>query len=171
MTREDLHFMHLALREAKKAFDKEEIPVGAILVEKGKILAKGYNTREKSKNPLDHAELVLLRKVAKKRKNWRLNNTSLYVTLEPCPMCLGALLQARVGRLVYGCNDPKRQIPNPNIQSPTEHPFPSVKHLKKLSGNNHTLEITGGIMEKKCAELLKRFFKLCRGGVSPPRAR
>ncbi|OGP07827.1 MAG: hypothetical protein A2048_04435 [Deltaproteobacteria bacterium GWA2_45_12] len=174
-------FMQQALKEAQKAFDAGEIPIGAVLVEDGKIIARAYNTRQKTRNPLHHAEMIVLTKAGKKKKDWRLTNTTLYVTLEPCPMCLGALLQARVGTLVFGCADPKRQSDtgeNPpvspfckggQIELPSLFPplqkgdtggfFPSLKGIKSIHGNNHTLQIIGSILEKECAMILQEFFK------------
>lgn len=150
-------FMQEALAEAKKAADENEIPIGAVLVEKGRcpegeIVACAHNTREESKNPLHHAELLLLENYGKKKGDWRLSETTLYVTVEPCLMCLGALFQARVGRLVFGCTDPKRG-----------DPFPSLSKNASMTANNHTLKITGGILENECAALLKKFFETRRG--------
>lgn len=141
----DQDYMQQALIEAEHAASKGEVPIGAVLVEDGEIIARAHNTREQSKNPLDHAEMLLLQQAGQQKGNWRLNDTTLYVTLEPCPMCLGALLQARVGRLVYGCVDPKRE-----------------KKSMMIHGNNHCLKITGGVLEEACSLVLKNFFKLRR---------
>lgn len=169
MTPNDIEFMKQALNEAESAFAEGEIPIGAVLVKDNKIICRAHNTRERSKNPLHHAEMILLEEAGKIAGDWRLNDTILYVTVEPCPMCLGALLQARVGRLVYGCADPKRlsETPNPNIQYPTSYSFLSVRGFTKLSGNSHTVEITGSVLEKECAELLGEFFKNRRGNPLP----
>lgn len=142
----DLSFMQEAIVEARLAAEAGEVPIGAVLVCQDQIIARAHNTREESKNPLHHAEILVLEAGAKKIGDWRLEKTTLVVTLEPCPMCLGALLQARVGRLVYGCSDPKRNSGD----------------NKKISGNNHTVEITGKVLEKECGELLTNFFKSVR---------
>lgn len=156
----DVYFMQIALEEARQAAEEGEAPIGALLVYEGKILARAHNIRESSRNPLDHAELRLLQEIGQKTGNWRLTGTTLYVTLEPCPMCLGALLQARVGRLVFGCGDPKRE---------GDDYFPSLSQRvdessgqQILKSNNHTLSITGGILKEECSQLLKDFFKQCR---------
>lgn len=158
--------MQEALNEARSAFAEGEIPIGAVLVKDNKIICRAHNTREQSKNPLHHAEMILLEEAGKIIGDWRLNDTTLYVTVEPCPMCLGALLQARVGRLVFGCADPKRNIlgaapkgpPSGASGAPT-FTFPSLAEIKELSGNSHTVEVTGLVLEKECAGLLKKFFK------------
>lgn len=147
--------MREALTEAKKATKKEEIPIGSLLVEEDRVIARAHNTREESKNPLHHAEMIVLEEAGKKVKDWRLNQTTLYVTVEPCLMCLGALLQARVGRLVFGCADPKRKGES-NLQ------IPSLSKTSTLSANNHTLQITGGILEEECRHQLQDFFKTRR---------
>lgn len=150
----DIYFMQQALIEAKEGASKGEIPIGAVLQRDGKIIARACNKREESKNPLDHAEMILLHKAGRDRDDWRLNDTTLYVTLEPCPMCLGALFQARVERLVFGCPDPKRNGGDF---------FPSLTEqnssLKNLKFNNHLLQVTGGILAEDCARLLKDFFR------------
>lgn len=148
----DVYFMQMALEEARQAAKEGEAPIGALLVHEGKILARAHNVRESSRNPLDHAELRLLREIGQKTANWRLLGTTLYVTLEPCPMCLGALLQARVERLVFGCHDPKRE---------GDDYFPSLQ-MATIQSNNHTLSITGGILKEECSQLLKDFFTKCR---------
>ncbi|MBI2340709.1 MAG: nucleoside deaminase [Deltaproteobacteria bacterium] len=145
--------MQLALVEARKAADEGEIPIGAVLVHKSEIVARAHNAREKSKNPLHHAEMAALEEGGKRLDNWRLSETTLYVTLEPCLMCLGAVLQARVGGLVFGCTDPKRA---------SAHLFPSLSNQSSITANNHTLQITGGILENECAALLKDFFETKR---------
>lgn len=158
----DIAIMHEALDEARLAFDAEEIPVGAVLVCDGEILARAHNTREHDKNPLLHAELKVLQAAAQIRGDWRLSDCELYVTLEPCPMCLGALFQARVGRLVFGCSDEKRS----RLVASTEHNvFPSLdEQLSKgspiiLTSNNHNIEIHGGILQEEASALLRLFFK------------
>lgn len=144
---DDTYFMRLALEEAKCAFLEEEVPVGAILVKDGDIVAKAHNQRETSQDPTGHAEILALRIGADKSKNWRLTNATLYVTKEPCIMCAGAMLNARLGRLVYGCKDEKAG---------------AVDSLYKLLSDrrlNHQIEVMSGILEGECSEILQRFFK------------
>jgi len=146
----DEYFMHLALKEAKKALKKKEVPVGCILVCKNEVISKGYNLREKNQNPLHHAEIIAINKAARKLKSWRLSDITIYVTLEPCPMCAGAMLQARIKRLVYGTEDPKSG---------------AVKSLMNLTQDkrlNHQIETEGGILREECSTILKDFFRSLR---------
>ena len=99
--------MKLALKEARKAYECDEVPIGAVIVKDGKVIARGYNNRESRLDPTGHAEIIAIRKAAKKIQNWRLEDTTMYVTIEPCSMCAGALVWARVGRVVYGAKEPK----------------------------------------------------------------
>lgn len=147
----DSFAMLQAIDEAKRAANRGEVPVGAVLVRRGTVLARAHNLRETTQNPLNHAEMILLERAAKKLKNWRLSDCTLYVTLEPCPMCLGALLQSRVGRLVFGCRDAKKG----------SHPEASLRRVETgvLKGNNHLLKITQGVLGDDCSRLLKEFFK------------
>ncbi len=142
--------MKLALEEAHRAMIDGEIPIGAVLVADGKVIARAHNKREHSKNPLQHAEMCLLQESGQQTGDWRLAGTTLYVTLEPCPMCLGALFQARVEHLVFGCLDPKREEDNF---------FPSLKNFQTLKANNHFLNVTGGVLAEECSQLLKDFFR------------
>lgn len=146
----DRFFMKEALAEAKKAFLKKEVPVGAVAVHQGTIVARAHNVREKQNDPLGHAELILLRKLAHKFKNWRILNITLYVTLEPCIMCMGALLQARVKKLVFGAMDPNAGACG------------SLFDLSRDKRLHHQLEVTSGVLEKDCGELLKKFFEKLR---------
>lgn len=134
--------MSKALELAKKAFQQEEVPVGAVIVQKGTILASAFNQREQTHNPLAHAELEVLKEASQKLKSWRLVDCSLYVTLEPCLMCCGAILQARIPQLIYGCRDKKKG------------------GIQKM--DTGTLQITEGVMEKECSDLLTLFFKNLR---------
>lgn len=150
-------FMQQALREAQKAFEAGEVPIGAILVCKDQVIARAHNTREQDKSPLSHAEMKVLQDGARQRGDWRLRDCDVYVTLEPCPMCLGALFQARVKRLFVGAFDPKR-----NAKSD----FLGLSALGqttdgnlKLSSNNHNLEIIPRIFEKECVDILQNFFR------------
>jgi len=143
----DIYFMRLALEEAKLAFIEGEIPVGAVLVKDGNIIVKTHNCREASKDPTGHAEILALRSGTNKNSNWRLLDAILYVTKEPCIMCAGAMVNARLGRLVYGCRDEKGG---------------AVDSLYKLLSDkrlNHQVEVVSGILEDECAEILKRFFQ------------
>lgn len=146
----DLFFMNEALKEAKKALKRGEVPVGAVLVHKGLVAARGHNKKETGNDPTAHAEVDVLRKAAKKLKSWRLTGTTLYVTLEPCLMCMGAIIQARVNRLVFASFDPKAGACG------------SLYDLSKDLRLNHRVEITSGLEEKASSELLKSFFSELR---------
>lgn len=158
-------FMSSALDEARLAAAEGEVPVGAIIVLEQTVIARAHNTRERDKNPLWHAELKAIESAATIRGDWRLNDCDLYVTLEPCPMCLGALFQARVGRLFFGGFDEKRLA---ETTSPERNAFPSLKNRLSgeipliLTSNNHALEVRGGILEAECADLLRAFFRARR---------
>lgn len=145
----DSIWMKLALSRARKAARKGEVPVGCVIVRDGKLLASGSNRRETANDPTAHAEIVALRKAARNQKDWRLGGATLYVTLEPCLMCLGALKNARVARLVYGAKDPK--------QGATE--LFTRRPRAPRDGNDHPLEILGGVRAEESAALLKEFFR------------
>ncbi|MFO1518772.1 MAG: tRNA adenosine(34) deaminase TadA [bacterium] len=147
---EDSVWMKLALKEAEKAACRGEVPVGAVAVGGGKVLARAHNLRESKNDPLGHAEIYLISKLSKKLKRWRLNDVALYVTLEPCLMCMGAMVQARIGRLVFGCFDPKAGACG------------SLYDLSKDARLNHRLEVTSGVMGKECSQILSDFFKKLR---------
>jgi len=142
--------MEIALQLALKAFRRGEVPVGALLVGEGKILAQNYNRREELKDATAHAEILVLREAGMLLGSWRLLGTTLYVTLEPCPMCAGALVQARVSRLVFGARDPKGGACG------TLYNIPRDERL------NHCLEVEEGIFSERCASLLQNFFKELR---------
>lgn len=144
---QDKHFMEIALSEANKAYEIDEIPVGAILVHQNQIIARAHNRRELDQDPTGHAEILVLREAAKKLNRWRLTDCTLYVTLEPCPMCAGAIIMARLGRLVYGVADYKTGAVESLFNIPG-HP-----HL------NHQVQVTGGIKEEACRDLLQNFFR------------
>lgn len=144
---DDIRFLRAALREAEKACAKSEAPIGAIAVKDGKILARAHNLRESKNNPLGHAELILLSKLSRKMKSWRMLGVTFYVTLEPCLMCMGALLQARVPRLVFGAMDPKAGACG------------SLYDLSQDRRLNHRIEVVSRVMEKECGAVLSRFFK------------
>lgn len=148
---QDIYFMRLALEEAAKAFSVGEIPVGAVLTDgNGYIFSKTHNRKESLSDPTAHAEVLALREGAGRIRNWRLGGAILYVTKEPCIMCAGAIVSARINRLVYGCNDPKGGAVKSLYQILTD---------KRL---NHQVEITSGILEEDCSALLKAFFKARR---------
>ncbi|HHF42261.1 MAG TPA: tRNA adenosine(34) deaminase TadA [Candidatus Aminicenantes bacterium] len=149
--REDVNFMRIALQEAQKAWSKGEVPVGAVIVdEQGQIVARGFNQSLSLHDPSAHAEIVALRAAGRQKGNYRLPGMTLYVTLEPCPMCLGAMVQARIKRLVYGAADPKGGA----VSSIMKFPFEKM---------NHRLEIESGLLEQECAEILQNFFRERRG--------
>ena len=143
---DDRNYMELALEEATKGLVKDEVPVGALVVHQGKIIGMGYNRREELQEPTSHAEILALREASGSLGSWRLDDCTLYVTLEPCIMCTGAIIQARVPRLVFGCHDPKGG---------------AVESLYRLCDDprlNHSVEITSGIMKEQCARILSGFF-------------
>nr|WP_149454225.1 tRNA adenosine(34) deaminase TadA [Pasteuria penetrans] len=145
------HFMRLALQEADEAARQGEIPVGAVVVQNERnLLARGHNQREKAQDPLAHAEMIVIRQASQRLQSWRLLDTTLYVTLEPCPMCAGAILQARMGRLVYGTRDPKAGCAG------------TLYNLLVDTRFNHQTQVTGGILADSCAQRLRDFFATLR---------
>jgi tRNA(adenine34) deaminase len=147
VTKEDEKYMRLAIDQAKIAEENGDVPIGAVIVYKDQIIGKAYNQREQLKDPTAHAEIIALTQAAAYMQTWRLNGCTMYVTLEPCPMCAGALVLARINRLVYGCDDPKTG---------------AVKSLYNIVTDgrlNHRLEVTSGVLADECAELLQRFFQ------------
>lgn len=149
---EDDERMRLALDEARAALAHEDVPVGAVLFDAdGHVIGRGHNRREERGDPLAHAEVEAIRQAARERGLWRLDGTTLYVTLEPCAMCAGALVNARVSRLVYGARDPRAG---------------AVESLYTVCTDprlNHRLEVRGGVLEDACAQLLRDFFRRRRG--------
>ena len=143
-------YMSLALLQAQKAFKKDEVPVGAVIVKNGKVIAQAYNKREKKQNALYHAELLAIDKACKKLKTFRLTECELYVTLEPCPMCAGAIINARLKQVVFGAYDKKRGCVG------------SIYNLLQDDRFNHNPQVVGGVMEQQCAELMSKFFKTKR---------
>jgi len=148
--KDDSYWMGLAIREAKKAEARGEVPIGALVVRDGLVLGRGYNLREKSLDPTSHAEMIAIRKAAKKAANWRLLGATLYVTLEPCPMCMGAIILARLERVVFGCHDPKAGAAG------------SLYDLSNDARLNHRVALTSGIRGEECAGLLSSFFSALR---------
>lgn len=146
----DEKYMKEAIRQAKKAWKMEEVPIGCVIVHEGKIIGRGYNRRTTDKNPLAHAELAAIKKASKKMGDWRLEDCILYVTLEPCQMCSGAIVQARVKRVVIGCMNPKAGCAG------------SIFNLLQVERFNHQVEITSGVLEAECSQMMKGFFKELR---------
>ena len=145
---EDEYWMSLALEQAGLAYDCDEVPVGAVLTDaSGEIITRGHNQPISSIDPTAHAEIVVIRAAARLLQNYRLPQTTLYVTLEPCAMCVGALVQARVGRIVFGALEPKTGA------------IRSAHQFFEDGQFNHYPQISGGILEKECAELMSRFFQ------------
>ena len=150
MNNRDLEYMNLALEQARKAATQGEVPIGAVLVRDGQVLAQAHNFRETWQDPTAHAELVAIREAATQLGSWRLTDTTLYVTLEPCAMCIGAIILARIPRLVFGTLDPKAGACGSVLNVPAE---------RRL---NHRVEVIGGMLEQESQELLQAFFKNLR---------
>ncbi len=142
----DLYWMQLALKQAKKAQKLGEVPIGAVLVHKDKLIASACNLTIQRNDPTAHAEILLLRKAATALKNYRLADTIVYVTMEPCPMCAGALLWARVKKVVFGCWDKKSGCCG------------SVLNFSKVRPFNHRLQVSGGVLEEECRQIVQLFF-------------
>lgn len=143
-------FMKEAIRQAKKAEKIDEVPIGCVIVYEDKIIARGYNRRNTDKNTLAHAELSAIRKASRKLGDWRLEGCTMYVTLEPCQMCAGAIVQARIDKVVIGCMNPKAGCAG------------SVLNLLQVSAFNHQVELESGILEEECSLMLSSFFKNLR---------
>ena len=143
-------FMREALKEAKKAYKKLEIPVGAVIVKNGEIIARAHNKKESKKDTTKHAEILAIQDASKKLDNWRLMGCEMYVTLEPCPMCAGAIIQSRIKKVYIGTMDEKTGACG------------SILNLLKDYKFNHEVEVETGIMQNECEELLKQFFKELR---------
>lgn len=141
----DRDYMMLALEQAKRAYELGEVPVGAVIVQNGQVIAAGYNRREIDKNALSHAEHTAIDNACKALGGWRLPDTTLYVTLEPCLMCAGAIIHARIDRVVFGTPDPKTGA------------FGSLTDINALPVNHHPV-VEGGVCEAECKEILQRFF-------------
>lgn len=143
-------FMKEAIRQAKKAEKIDEVPIGCVIVYEGKIIARGYNRRNTDKNTLAHAELSAIRKASQKLGDWRLEGCTMYVTLEPCQMCAGAIVQARMDKVIIGSMNPKAGCAG------------SVLNLLQVSAFNHQVELETGILEEECSFMLSNFFKNLR---------
>lgn len=147
---DDEKYMKEAIRQAKKAAALDEVPIGCVIVNEGQIIARGYNRRNTDKNTLSHAELLAIRKASKKLGDWRLEGCTLYVTLEPCQMCAGAIIQARVDRVVIGSMNPKAGCAG------------SVLNILEMDGFNHKAEVERGILQEECSRMLSEFFRELR---------
>ena len=146
----DEKYMKQAIRQAKKAYAIGETPIGCVIVYQDKIIGRGYNRRTIDKNTLAHAELTAIRKASRKMGDWRLEGCTMYVTLEPCQMCSGAIVQSRMTRVVVGCMNPKAGCAG------------SVLNLLQMKEFNHQAELTIGVLEKECSQMMKSFFKELR---------
>ena len=146
----DESFMKQAVKQAKKAYDKLETPIGCVIVHEDKIIARGYNKRNMKKNTLAHAEILAINKASKVLGDWRLEDCTMYVTIEPCPMCAGAIVQARIPRVVIGSMNPKAGCAG------------SVLNLLQQDGLNHQVEVTKGVLAEECSGLMTSFFRELR---------
>lgn len=147
---EDERYMKEAVRQAKKAYALGEVPIGCVIVHDGKIIGRGYNRRNTDKCTLSHAEIIAIRKAGRVIGDWRLEDCTLYVTLEPCQMCAGAIVQARIPRVVMACMNPKAGCAG------------SVLNIFDMPQFNHQVESVRGVMESECAQMLRTFFKELR---------
>ncbi len=149
MTRDE-KYMKAAIREAKKAYALEEVPIGCVIVQNDKIIARGYNRRNTDKNTIAHAEMSAIKKASKKTGDWRLEDCTMYVTLEPCQMCAGAIVQSRLGKVVIGSMNPKAGCAG------------SVINLLQMKQFNHQVEMETGVLEEECSTMLSGFFQELR---------
>ena len=143
---EDEKYMKLAINQAQKAFDLGEVPIGCVIVYEGKVIGRGYNRRNTDKNTLAHAEITAINRASKKIGDWRLEGCTLYVTLEPCQMCSGAIVQARIPKVVIGCDNPKAGCAG------------SILNILNHPAFNHQVETVKGVLEDECSQMLKVFF-------------
>ena len=145
-----IKYMKEALKQAKKAYALGEVPIGCVIVYEDKIIARGYNRRNTDKNTLAHAEITAINRASKKMGDWRLEDCTLYVTLEPCQMCAGAIVQSRITNVVMGCMNPKAGCGG------------SVLNILEMPEFNHQVNVTRGVMEEECSQILQDFFKELR---------
>lgn len=150
MVNTDEKYMKEAIRQAKKAYAIGEVPIGCVIVYEDRIIGRGYNRRTIDKNTLAHAELQAIRKASRKMDDWRLEGCTMYVTLEPCQMCSGAIVQSRMDRVVVGCMNPKAGCAG------------SILNLLNMKEFNHQVELTTGVLEEECSQMMKSFFKELR---------
>lgn len=146
----DERYMKEAIRQAKKAYALEEVPIGCVITYQDKIIGRGYNRRTTDKNPLAHAELLAIKKASRKLNDWRLEECTMYITLEPCQMCAGAIVQSRIKRVVVGCMNPKAGCAG------------SVLNILDMKEFNHRVELTTGVLEEECSLMMKQFFRELR---------
>ena len=140
-------FMRMALEEAEQAATEEEVPIGAVIVYQNRVIARAHNQREQLHDPTAHAEMIAMTQAAESRQSWRLDGCTLYVTLEPCPMCAGAIVQARIPTVVYGATDPKAGAVD------------TLYHLLSDPRLNHRAEVISGVLAESCSSILSRFFQ------------
>lgn len=150
MAKSEEKYMRAAIREAGKAYALDEVPIGCVIVREGRIIARGYNRRNTDKNTLAHAELTAIRKASRKCGDWRLEDCTMYITLEPCQMCAGAIVQSRMKKIVIAAMNPKAGCAG------------SVLNLLQMRQFNHQVEIETGLLEEECSEMLSRFFRELR---------
>ena len=150
MISQDEKYMKEAIRQAKKAYALGEVPIGCVIVYEGKIIGRGYNRRTIDKNTLAHAEMIAIKKASKYMDDWRLEKCTMYVTLEPCQMCSGAIVQSRMEKVVIGCMNPKAGCAG------------SILNLLQMEAFNHQVEIEVGVLGEECSNLMKSFFKELR---------
>ena len=151
----DYEWMREAILEAKKAEQLGEVPIGAVIVKNGEVIGRGHNLRETSFDPTAHAEMIAIREASSRLGAWRLLDCTLYVTLEPCPMCAGALVQGRIQKVIYGTTDPKAGCAG------------TLMNLLQEPRFNHETELVSGLLQEECAALLTQFFRRLRGRSSP----
>ena len=147
---QDEKYMREAIKQAKKAYEINEVPIGWVIVCEDKIISRGYNRRTTDKNPLAHAEMIAIKKASKKVGDWRLEDCTMYVTLEPCQMCSGAIVQSRMKKVVVGCMNAKAGCAG------------SILNLLQMDEFNHQVELETGVLEEECSLLMKNFFKELR---------
>lgn len=147
---DDIRYMKEAIRQAKKAAKLKEVPIGCVIVYDGKIIARGYNRRNTDKSTLAHAEIAAIKKASRVIGDWRLEDCTMYITLEPCQMCAGAIVQARMGRVVIGAMNPKAGCAG------------SILNLLEMSEFNHQVNVERGVLEEECSAMLSEFFKKLR---------
>ena len=150
----DEEYMKKALKQAEKAFSLGEVPIGCVIVHEDRIIARGYNRRVTDRSTLAHAEIRAIKRACRMIGDWRLEECTMYVTLEPCPMCAGAIVQARIPRVVIGCMNPKAGCAG------------SVLNLLDEKGFNHQVQVTTGVLQEECSQLMKTFFRMLRSGKS-----
>lgn len=146
----DEKYMREAIRQAKKAYAKNETPIGCVIVRDGRVIARGYNKRNEKKNTLAHAEIIAIHKASRVVDDWRLEDCTMYVTLEPCPMCAGAIVQARIPRVVIGSMNAKAGCAG------------SVVNLLQMEGFNHKVEVQTGVLGEECSQMMSGFFRELR---------